>query len=149
MPIQISCPGCGGPIYVEGRADTAVCQFCGTRFKVDLEGVAPNLAKDSSPYSDPQPLPEPPNLPEPADLPEPPNLPEPQPVAEEWHPPQPEPPGTPYTPPPAYPAKPVPASPANQLLGGKLWLVIALVVGVITIGSCLCLVLAFQAVAGF
>lgn len=133
MPIQTSCPGCGGPLYVEDRAGLAVCQFCGTRFKVDLEGVAPKLAKDLRP-----PAVEPPRA----------VLDEPEPEREEWHPPEPEPPGAPYTPPPAVPSRPTPAHPANQLFGGKLWLVIALVVGAITIGSCLCMVLAIKAISG-
>ncbi len=137
MPIQTSCPGCGGPIYVEDRAGMAVCQFCGTRFKVDLEGMAPRLEKDTRPIA-----------PKPEPLPEMAAFDEPKPVEEEWRPPQPEPPDAPYTPPPAFPPKPAPASPANQLFGGRLWLVIALVVGAVTIGSCVCMVLAFKAITG-
>lgn len=132
MPVQTSCPGCGGPLYVEERGGMAVCQFCGTRFKVNMDGTAPQLAKDEAPV-------------QPTEMP---LEKTPGPAQEEWRPPQPEPPGAPYTPPPAYQPAPGPASPANQLFGGKLWLVIALVVGAIVIGSCLCIAAAYQIITG-
>lgn len=132
MAIQTSCPGCGGPIYVEDRAGMAVCQFCGTRFKVNLDEAAPRLQKDERPVVEPEPEP----------------VVEQQPVQEEWHPPQPEPPDAPYTPPPAFEPKPAPTSPVNRLFKGRLWLVIALVIGAVLCATCTCLALVAQNISG-
>lgn len=134
MPIQTTCPGCGGPIYVEDRAGMAVCQFCGTRFKVDLDGVAPKLEKDARP---PEPEPEPKSdfydqfQPQETQAPEP----EPEPL---------QPPA--YIPPPSYQTESSPSKPTNQMFGGRLKLVIALVVGAVVLGSCICLVLVSQGI---
>jgi len=134
MPVQTSCPGCGGPIYVEDRAGMAVCQFCGTRFKVNLDGVAPKLAKDTSPVA---PEPEPKEdfysqfQPKAEQEPEP--LPEPEP--EPFQPPA-------YTPAPSYQPERTQGDSLRQMFSGRTARVIGLVVGALVIGSCLCLVLA-------
>lgn len=132
MPVQTSCPGCGGPIYVEDKAGIAVCQFCGTRFKVDLDGVAPKLAKDTRPpVQEPEPKEDFYNqFQQPAE-PEP----EPLPV---------QPPA--YTPAPSYQPEPTTYGSSQQSPGRRTWLIVALVVGAVVIGSCVCLVLVSQGI---
>ena len=140
MPLQTTCPGCGGPIYVEDRAGMAVCQFCGTRFKVDLDGVAPRLEKDTRP---PLSEPEPESEPEPKQdfysqfQPQEPVEPEPEPMPT---------PAPSYPPMPTYQPETKPAGSIRSMFGGRVWLVIALVVGALVIGSCVCLVLVSQGV---
>jgi hypothetical protein len=114
----------------------AVCQFCGTRFKVDLDGVAPKLAKDTRPpvqepepkedfYSQFQPGADQPAEPEPEPLPV-------QPPA--------------YTPAPSYQPEPTTFGSNQQAPGRRIWLIVALVVGAVVIGSCVCLVLVSQGI---
>ncbi len=45
MAISTKCPGCGAPLQVDETATSAVCQFCGASFSVNLDGVAPEFNK--------------------------------------------------------------------------------------------------------
>lgn len=146
MAITTTCPGCGAPLQVEEDAAKIVCNFCGTSFKVNLEGVAPALQVSSD---QPQYLPEA----QPADLQYNPPLtiegiPQPTPSADDlYNPPIPN--ASPYEPANVPSPSPIPTQqgyefPTSQqktpLTGQRLWITIVVVAIVLIILTCICLV---------
>ena len=144
MTITTNCPGCSAPIQVEEDATSAVCQFCGAHFEVNLDSVAPSFHKVEAP-SEPAPVdpaPEQP-LPEPSSYTYNPPIPGGAPVSageELYNPPIPDASGSGYpptdTPLPFYVP---PAAPQGRLSGARLWIAIGLVALATFCLSCLCL----------
>jgi hypothetical protein len=142
--ITTNCPGCSAPLQVEDNATSAVCQFCGAHFEVNLAGIAPSFRKvgsASEPASD-QPAPEQP-LPEPSAYTDNPPIPGDAPVSageELYNLPIPNASGTGFPPtdtPPPYNAPPAP--PQVRLSGARLWIAVGLVVLAAFCMTCLCL----------
>lgn len=45
MEFQSRCPTCGAPLSIQPGIDVVSCIFCSSRFKVDLSGVEPGYEK--------------------------------------------------------------------------------------------------------
>ncbi len=152
MTITSTCPGCGASLNIDDNAGEVICQFCGTHFQINLDGVEPSFRVAGPPSEPPPPAATSPVEPPTGETPLTPaedsyNPPVPgaAPVApnELYNPPIPtagptyygEPP-QPFTPPPF--SQPL-SSFASRLSGARLWIVIAVAVGVIFCLSCLCM----------
>ncbi len=150
MPIISACPSCGSSLSIEEDAGEVTCQYCGTRFLVNLDGVAPSfhVAPPSVPLPPAVSGSEPALELNPGDNMYNPPIPGSAavPPAELYNPPVSnagaEQPGTPTIESPFYP----PPAQRGFFTGKRLWISISVVAMVLFCTSCLCMVILAQRV---